>query len=62
MKSKLLHDENGLKTFALVFDKNEQVKPSLIRFAAPDQAALENLPTAIFQRFANTSRNAARAA
>ncbi len=33
MKSKLLQDENGLKTFALVFDKDEEVKESLIRFA-----------------------------
>ena len=33
MKSKLLHDENGLKTFALVFDKDERVKEPLIRFA-----------------------------
>jgi len=33
MKSKLLHDENGLKTFALVFDKNDEVKKSLLRFA-----------------------------
>jgi predicted DNA-binding protein with PD1-like motif len=33
MKSKLLHDANGLKTFALVFDKNDQVKKSLLRFA-----------------------------
>src|ERR1043166_9890773 len=34
MKSKLLHDENGPKTFALVFDKDEEVKESLLRFAA----------------------------
>ena len=33
MKSKLLHDENGLKTFALVFGKDEEVKESLLRFA-----------------------------
>ncbi len=33
MKSKLLLDEDGLKTFALVFDKNEEPKESLIRFA-----------------------------
>ena len=33
MKSKLLHDKNGLKTFALVFDKAEEVKQSLLRFA-----------------------------
>jgi uncharacterized protein len=33
MKSKLLHDENGLKTFALVFGKDDEVKESLLRFA-----------------------------
>jgi len=33
MKSKLLHAENGLKTFALVFDKDDEVKESLLRFA-----------------------------
>jgi predicted DNA-binding protein with PD1-like motif len=33
MKSKLLHDENGLKTFALVFCKDDEVKKSLLRFA-----------------------------
>ncbi len=33
MKSKLLLDEDGLKTFALVFDKNEEPKESLMRFA-----------------------------
>jgi predicted DNA-binding protein with PD1-like motif len=33
MKSKLLHDENGVKTFALVFDKDDEVKESLLRFA-----------------------------
>ena len=34
MKSKLLHDENGLKTFALVFDKDEEAEASLLRFVA----------------------------
>src|SRR5205823_7838606 len=34
MKSKLLHDENGLKAFAVVFDKGEEAKESLMRFAA----------------------------
>jgi uncharacterized protein len=34
MKSKLLHDKNGLKTFALVFDKDEEVKQPLLRFAS----------------------------
>jgi uncharacterized protein len=34
MKSKLLYDKNGLKTFALVFDKGDDVKELLLRFAA----------------------------
>jgi predicted DNA-binding protein with PD1-like motif len=34
MKSKLLQDQNGLKTFALVFEKNEPVKEPLLRFAS----------------------------
>ena len=33
IKSKLLLDEDGLKTFALVFDKDEEAKESLMRFA-----------------------------
>jgi len=33
MRSKLLQDEDGLKTFALVFDKDEEAKESLMRFA-----------------------------
>jgi uncharacterized protein len=37
MKSRLLHDENGLKTFALVFDKNEDAKESLLRFASENR-------------------------
>jgi uncharacterized protein len=37
MKSKLLHDKNGLKTFALIFDTDESVKEPLIRFAAENQ-------------------------
>jgi predicted DNA-binding protein with PD1-like motif len=32
MKSKLLHDD-GLKTFALVFDKGDEAKEVLLRFA-----------------------------
>src|SRR5213080_3843851 len=37
MKSKLLFDKNGLKTFALVFDKGEEAKESLMRFAAENR-------------------------
>jgi len=33
MKTKLLHDNNGLKTFALVFDKDDDVHERLLRFA-----------------------------
>src|SRR6185437_1266158 len=33
MRSILLYEEKGLKTFALVFDKDEQVKESLLAFA-----------------------------
>ena len=34
MKSKLLFEENGLKTFAVVFDKDEEVKEPLLTFAS----------------------------
>src|SRR5262245_63693252 len=37
MKSKLLHEENGLKTFALIFDKNEYVKNLLLAFAEKNE-------------------------
>jgi uncharacterized protein len=37
MKSKLLQDKDGLKTFAVVFDKDEQVKESLMRFATENR-------------------------
>lgn len=33
MKAKLLYEEKGLKTFVLVFGKDEDLKPSLLRFA-----------------------------
>jgi predicted DNA-binding protein with PD1-like motif len=33
MKSKLLHDENGQKTFAIVFDKDDEVRQGLLEFA-----------------------------
>ncbi len=33
MKSKLLHDEKGLKTFAIVFDKGDEVRQGLLEFA-----------------------------
>jgi hypothetical protein len=37
MKSKLLSDKNGLKTFALVFDKAEDVKDPLLGFASQNR-------------------------
>lgn len=39
MKSKLIHDESGLKTFALVFDKNDDVRESLLEFANTNRLA-----------------------
>ena len=33
MKSKVLHDDKGLKTFAIVFDKEEEVREKLLAFA-----------------------------
>ena len=37
MRSKLLYEERGLKTFALVFDKDEEVKKSLLEFAGENR-------------------------
>jgi uncharacterized protein len=39
MKSKLLHDEKGLKTFALVFDKNDEIREGLLEFANTNRLA-----------------------
>jgi uncharacterized protein len=39
MKSKLLHDEMGLKTLALVFDKDDEVRESLLEFATANRLA-----------------------
>lgn len=33
MKSKLLYESNGLRTFALIFDKGDAVKEKLLEFA-----------------------------
>lgn len=33
MKTKLLHDDKGRKTFAIVFDKNDEVRDRLLEFA-----------------------------
>lgn len=39
MKSRLLHQENGLRTFAVVFDKNDDVRQGLLEFAAANRFA-----------------------
>jgi uncharacterized protein len=39
MKSKLLHDENGRRTFVIVFDKNDEVRTSLLEFANTNRFA-----------------------
>ena len=33
MKSKVLHDDKGLKTFVIVFDKNDDVRGGLLELA-----------------------------
>lgn len=39
MKSKLLHENAGQKTYALVFDKGDEVNPLLLEFASANQIA-----------------------
>ncbi len=39
MKSKLLHDEKGLKAFAVVFDKNDDVRETLLELASANRFA-----------------------
>lgn len=39
MKSKLIHDEMGLKTYAVVFDKNDEVREGLLEFANTNRLA-----------------------
>lgn len=39
MKTKLLHDENGRKTSAIVFDKNDEVREGLLEFANTNHLA-----------------------
>jgi len=39
----LLYEEKGLKTFVLVFDKDEQVKESLLAFAAQNRLSAAQL-------------------
>ena len=39
MKSKLLHDEKGMKTYAIVFDKRDEVREGLLEFAKTNRFA-----------------------
>ena len=39
MKSKLLYDSNGLKTFAIVLDKGDEVRRALLEFANTNRFA-----------------------
>ena len=39
MKSKLLHSDGGQRTYALVFDKGDEVKRNLLEFAAYNSIA-----------------------
>lgn len=39
MKAKLLHDEKGVKTFAIIFDKNDDVREGLLEFANTNRLA-----------------------
>jgi uncharacterized protein len=39
MKAKLLHDKDGLKTFAIVFEKNDEVRKQLLEFANTNRFA-----------------------
>jgi uncharacterized protein len=43
MRSKLLHDENELKTFAVVFDKDDEVRECLLEFATENHLANAHL-------------------
>ena len=39
MKSKLLHEDKGLRTFAIVFDKNDDVRVGLLELASTNRFA-----------------------
>src|ERR1700758_3511737 len=39
MKSKLLYDDKGLKTYAIVFDKGDEVRQGLLEFANSNRFA-----------------------
>jgi predicted DNA-binding protein with PD1-like motif len=39
MRSKLLHEENGLRTFAIVFEKDDEARTGLLEFANSNRFA-----------------------
>ena len=39
MKARLIHEEHGLKTFAIIFDKGDNVRESLLEFARTNRLA-----------------------
>jgi predicted DNA-binding protein with PD1-like motif len=43
MTSRLLHEENGLKTLVVVFDKGEEVRQALLQFAGEHHIASAHL-------------------
>ncbi len=43
MKTRLIHEESGLKTFAIVFDKGDNVRERLLEFARTNRLTDANL-------------------
>jgi predicted DNA-binding protein with PD1-like motif len=39
MEAKLLHDQNGLRTYAIVFQKQDEVRKTLLEFASTNRFA-----------------------
>ena len=39
MQAKLLHDQNGLRTYAIVFEKQDEVRKALLEFASTNHFA-----------------------
>ena len=39
MQAKLLHDQNGLRTYAIVFEKQDEVRKALLEFASTNRFA-----------------------
>ena len=44
MKSKLIQDENGAKTFALIFDTGDEAMSGLVEFAKSQSLGAANSP------------------